>query len=256
MARSARRLRTVRSVRYTRGGLGVGPGRSGGAPSPLSLVSWRQAFWAGDPLLGLADGASVSSWRDAGALGSPAIQGTPANQPTFRASTAAFGGRPTVQFDGGDLLVSSPAGAAQAQPISVVVVGQVTDLGTGSVRLFCDGISAARMALGSYQTGTKWRLIASSALDVGASDTSVHLLHAVLNGASSQVWEDNTSAGTGTTGAAVSPTGMTIGASYLGGNQLVGCVAFIGWYVGDITAAAGWAQFKQWVRSHYGLTVA
>lgn len=232
------------------------PGRGGGAPSPLSLVSWRQAFWAGDPLLGLADGASVSSWRDAGALGSPAIQGTAANQPTFRASTAAFGGRPTVQFDGGDLLVSSPAGAGQAQPISVVVVGQVTDLGSGAVRLFCDGISAQRMAVGSYQTGNKWRVIASSALDLDGADTSVHLLRVLFNGASSAATEDGVSLGTGTTGAATSPTGMTIGSSYLGGNQLVGHIAFVGWYVGDITAATGWSGFKQWVTSHYGITVA
>lgn len=185
-----------------------------------------------------------------------AVQATGANQPTFRSSTAAFNGRPTVQFDGGDYLASG-AGAAQSQPISVVVIGQATTLGgAGAVSLFCDGISAARMALGYYQTGSKVRVIGTAALDLNGADTNPHLLTGLLNGASSAATKDGTSLGTGTTSTAVTPTGMTIGASYLAANFVTGHIAFVGWYVGDITAHANWSRFKAWVREHYGITVA
>ena len=185
-----------------------------------------------------------------------AVQATAGSQPTFRASTAAFNGHPTIQFDGGDYLASG-AGAAQSQPISVVVIGQATTLGgAGAVSLFCDGISAARMALGYYQTGSKVRVIGTAALDLNGADTNPHLLTGLLNGASSAATKDGTSLGTGTTSTAVTPTGMTIGASYLAANFVTGHIAFVGWYVGDITAHANWTRFKAWVREHYGITVA
>lgn len=222
-------------------------------------ITWRQVFAANDPNWSRpADGAAVTTWRDGGALGSSATQGGAASlKPTMRYSTAAFAGLPTLQFDGGDYLVSSPAGAAQSQPITLVAIAQATSLGgAGAVSLICDGISAARMALGYYQTGSKIRAIASSALDLNGADTNPHLFYAVLNGASSQVWKDGTSLGTGTTGAATTPTAMTIGSSYLGANFLTGHVHMVGWIVGALTTnTQGLANLKAYARG-CGITVA
>lgn len=53
------------------------------------------------------DTTSVSSWPDSSAYSRNATQGTVSSQPTYTASNPLFANRPTVHFDGGDLLISA-----------------------------------------------------------------------------------------------------------------------------------------------------
>lgn len=112
-------------------GLGIGiPSPGGGPPAwtPKSLGSTLKLWLRGD--LGVTlNGSNVSAWADQSGNGNHVTQATGAKQPTFVAS--GINNKPTLTFDGGDVLDGSVAltGAANW---SLFVVLNFTS--TGSAR--------------------------------------------------------------------------------------------------------------------------
>jgi hypothetical protein len=86
---------------------------SGGQPNAAdpNLLLWLKA-----DALALGDGATVGTWT--ASAGSNATAATPTG-PTYVASSAAFGGKPAVHFDGADDYFNL-AGATNAQEVVIV----------------------------------------------------------------------------------------------------------------------------------------
>lgn len=182
------------------------------------------------------------------------VQAAGSKQPTYRASTAAFNNRPTVQFATDDVLAFDPANIAQ--PFYLVVVG-ATAGGTGVERLVGVGTDTG-YGLGDDAT-PDWTFSAGTAITGGAPDANPHLFRATTNGASSALLVDETSIVASNAGA----TGLTVlalgaGVSTLGtyANYLDGSIAYAAVFDTDPTALPEWATFKAWVASTYGITVA
>lgn len=197
----------------------------------------------------------MSSWRNGGSVGTPnATQGTGSAQPTYRASTAAFGNKPTVQFATDDWLVANPTDISQ--PFYVVAVANQSTAGTE--RIF--GTGAGSNLLGYGGNATVWQLNNGSALTGGTSDANPHLWRGVFNGASSVLdLDEGADEITGNAGAGTLQI-LSLGAGNngagVGGNFLNGHIAYLGVFSSDPTADAGWGRFKAWVTSFYGITVA
>lgn len=128
-ATAADRPRLV--VRYTQGPV-----------NPINHVNLVRWFSAGDQGA-LADGAAMSLINDSSSANQDAAQATAANQPTFRAGTAASNYQPTIRFDAVDDFAAFTAVDLAAWTIVVVVKGAAADArilhdeagGNGFVRL-------------------------------------------------------------------------------------------------------------------------
>lgn len=150
----------------------------GGASSYNPLTDWTtppvHAMWAADPLwTPPADGGAVSSWRNGGSVGTPDFtQGTAAARPTYDASNAAFGGQPSVNFDGTDDVL---AVAITAVPVpwflvmvlrvrSVNTTRYVVSDGTGNKRLMTFSPGHLRFQWTTAQSTTANQITAAAAL--------------------------------------------------------------------------------------------
>lgn len=124
-----------------------------------------------------SDNTAVSTWPDRSGNGYDATQATAANQPKFKASQ--FGGQPSVQFDGNDVLLFPSGGMPKGnQPRTFVVVAN-QDNSSGIKAFFYQGNStAARNRL-----GLRWN---NDALQVEV-DTGIVATGAVSNATSVKV---------------------------------------------------------------------
>jgi hypothetical protein len=208
---------------------------------PRSSVPALHGVWASDPAWSNpGDGQPVTSWRNFsadGGGGDPASTGS--NRPTFRASTATYNGRATVQFVGASsqrLDVNIVPNTQQ--PFKLVVVGNTAGASGTSERLVGSGSpgtgGVTNRGLGDT-SGNLWTLFYGTALSVGTSSATPHLFRATVNGANSLLYVDDQLIGSGAVGAE-SQDRLTIGAGSDGapgfGNFLTGHVAFVGIYDG------------------------
>lgn len=92
---------------------------SGGAGFTKDSVSGLLRWWKADAL-SYVEGNSVSQWDDSSGNAGHAIQATGTKQPTYRAAPTGFNGKPGVEFDGGDGLVTS--GNVSLGPFTVFAV--------------------------------------------------------------------------------------------------------------------------------------
>ena len=221
--------------------------------SPLQ-VGWTHAHWAEGPeflALGLSNGAAVSNWPDE--IGTAdLVQATETKQPAY-AATGGANSKPAIDPDGGDWLRVTYTPSI-AQPVTVVVVGAMSTSAsgelidgavedTGYINYISSGGGTFRMYAGAYITGP-------------TGNTSPHLFMAYYNGASSVLGVDGseTSGNAGT----AARNGVTVfGRGAPGNNENQSNPAsFVGVFTGDVRTDPKWAQFKAWVTSHYGITVA
>ena len=78
--------------------------------SPIDDTEWGgiptsgMVLWLKADEIDLADGAAVTSWKDASGNGHEFVQATSSKQPTFVLSESSFNNMPAVRFDGGDNL--------------------------------------------------------------------------------------------------------------------------------------------------------
>lgn len=214
--------------------------------NPLTQVTALQAGWADDPSwTNPGDGNAVSSWRNHSGGGDPASTGT--NRPTFRASTAAFNNRATVEFVAASSQRLDFDTANAVQPVKVIAVGNV---GGNTQRLM--GLGAATGNGVGSGTGT-WTLTSVSGIGGGTSDTSPHVFRGTLNGASSQLWVDESSVATGSISG--NWLRITLGAGSNNtptfGNFLNGHVAFWAIYAGA-TSDASLSTLCDDLQTYYG----
>lgn len=193
---------------------------AGDRPVPFHSVWAEDSTWTAP-----ADGDPVSSWRNESGGGDPVETGS--NRPTYRASTAAFNGQPTVEFVAASnqrLYFNIPN---VSQPYVLVGVGSFSTAANPDILTSLSDDTSHGIGKTS---GNAWTI--NQTVSGGVSDTDPHVLVAVFNGASSELFVDGVSVATGTIsggtfhwsiGAAASNSSTF--SSYLDGH-----VAFIGAY--------------------------
>lgn len=212
-------------------GLGVNAAAAAAAFNPLTLVSGLLVgVWADDPLWSKpANGATVSSWRNAGSVTGDPAQGTAGARPVFRSAATLMNNRPTVDFDGSDDSLSFDISNV-AQPFQMVVAARSRDGADSSLQVMV-GVGGATGRGVLKSAANAWGVSAGSTVSGGTPNTSPHILRAVVNGASSSVWVDGVQVGAGDAGAA-SMTVFTLGAGSTDalstGNFFDGHIGFAG----------------------------
>ena len=228
------------------------------------LTGWTtdpvHGFWASDPLwTPPADGAGVSSWRNGGTGTGDLAQGSGSLQPLYRASTAAFGNRPTVQGDGTDDYLTTTFGASiSSYPWYVVCVFSKSKAANASEAIWDDkGSDPAGYALYTDTGASTWRTGVFAELAGGTADTSPHLAVVTFNDASSSIAIDGTSVASGTVGTVHAANGVTLfAARTFAGYFSGGHIAYWALFTTNPTSQAEWTTFKAWVTNYYGITVA
>jgi hypothetical protein len=250
-ARVASDTKTVRKDRR--------PVATAAAPSFNPLTSFTtdpvHGVWASDPLwVPPSDGGAVSSWRNGGSVGTPNFtQGTGSKQPTYRASTAAYNNKPTVQSDGTDDFLASNF-ADLTQPIWIVLLGNYGS--TSGTRYLCDAHTVQSHIIYNNSGANNYAYGSAALATTTATNTNPNLHVCKFNGASSTYQLNGTTIASGNAGA-VGMDGATILAR-AGGSTTAGAghIAYYAVFTSDPTAQAEWAAFKAWVTSTYGITVA
>lgn len=214
----------------------------GGSFNPLTAVVPLHAGWASDPLwTPPANGSPVTSWRNQSGGGDPA-NGVAGRQPTFRSSTAAFNNRPTVQFDGNDILFFDITDIPQ--PYKFVLVGSITATG-----VFLGGAVAGT---GVGRSAGTWYMSAVTPITGGTADNNPHSFVGVFNGASSRLDVDGASgtvSGNANTGAM---SFLFLGESASSTLPMTGHLAFWGIY-SNATPDASLAALATGLRNFYAI---
>lgn len=218
--------------------------------NPLSLITWHSAFWAADPSwTPPADGAAVSSWRNAGTAAANATQATGAAQPLYQTHTTALGNRATIQFQGTDDVLQTATFTAVAVPYSLIVIGQYTVSGTPSII----GGQSNSFRMGA---NTAWLLRSGGSARAGGTfDTRPHLFRGSIATGNDTLAVDETVMFSNLDSGDSSITRLTLG-SDSSTQFLTGHIAFAGLYSGTITGDSGWAAFKAWAGAYYQLSIA
>lgn len=224
--------------------------RTGGF-DPLT-VGWAHAYWAEGPefvALGLSNGAAVTTWPDE--IGTADLsQATSTKQPAYQA-TAGAGGQPAVKADGGDVLHSATI-TTITQPFTLVCI--LTGEDNDSVPIAGDDGSLRFL----YGAGTRWAIYFGNYLQSAttADFGSAHLMVVLASGGSSQIEKDGTALVTGNAGTGTATSVTLFGGGNTPVNPSVAALSFGAIYSGDARTDPKWTQFKAWVTSHYGITVA
>lgn len=167
---------------------------SGAAFDPRTQVTALHVVWADDPdWADPGDGQPVDSWRNQSGGGDPA--NTLLLRPTFRASTAAFNNRATVQFDSTAAQYLIFDITDQAQPFKMLIVAQAAT--AGNQGLIGRG---GNFTHGLRFVPANWSLNYGSGVNGGTNDGNPHVIRATVNGASSQLWLDGSSVASGNAG--------------------------------------------------------
>lgn len=231
----------------------VGSGQSSTAPSldPLNDIAWSSAFWAEDPdWTPPSSGSGVASWRNAGS-GSAATQATGSAQPTYRSSYANLGGKPALEFDGGDYLAFGLS-PALTNPHTVFAVVFVDPTNTVTEQSITGDAFSGRPRFG--WSANAW-LISDATTTVQSTAAAFapgpHTVCATFTSTTDSVTVDGETVASGAAGNAAQFETPRIGAFRTGLNPLRGAVAFIGYYQGDMSAEDR-ASLETWARAHYG----
>lgn len=205
--------------------------------NPLTFIPVLHGSWADDPLwTNPGDGAAVTSWRNHSGGGDPASSG--ANRPTFDAVNPAYGNRATLHFASASNQRLNVDIANVAQAFKVVIVGDHGNAGAGE-RIMGFGTALAN-GIG-HGAGNVWSLQAGTALTGSASDLNPRVFRATVNGASSQLWVNESSVASGNAGTNQLVL-LTLGAGSLStssfGNPLNGDIAFYGIYPSTVSDAS------------------
>lgn len=141
-------------------------------------------------LLGLADGAAVSSLPDL-----QGIQGayTPSlGTPVYRA--AAQNGLGVVDCTTGGEAMNSTWATVPTQPCTLMLAGKLNSLTT------TDFWNHQTFAFGAFTNASVWALISAGTLVDGSADTGFHVFTFMLNGATSIIRIDGVQVAAGSAG--------------------------------------------------------
>ena len=218
---------------------------------PLSM-GWH-TFVRGSSLSG-SNGDPITAWNDESGNGRNLTQATSSRRPVYRPTIAALNNQPGAEFDGVDDVIQSAAFTQVPQTYSVVIVAAINGTIANNVYI----LNVRNSVGGGLRTITgtnRYSAFFGGVFDTThVADTSGHLVHARASGATSKVGKDGTEQ-TGNAGTS-NADAFGIGAFSAGTAHAALSATCAGLFVGDITAHASWANFKAWVASTYGLTIA
>lgn len=219
--------------------------------SPLD-IAWHTSFWAEGPefvALSVADGGAVATLPDE-TNANDATQATGSNQPTYRASAAAFNNKPVIEFDGTADFLQTASFTALSQPNEIVLVGRWRSGGAVAVRSFCDGILTTNRHQIAVSAADLWAIAAGTTVASGAADTTAHLFDAVFD-ATDTLAIDGTATISGNANTHTL-TGVTLGSRFDGTAGFLPCdIAFYGLSDGTLSAGER-SSLRSWAQSHYG----
>lgn len=210
-------------------------GGTSGTFDPTQVAGLTAWFKADAGTSTTTDGAAISQWNDQSAGAHNAVQATGANQPLYKA--AIQNGLPGVLFDGSNDFMDA-AGINVSQPDTIIVA--VRSLITTSGHNVFDGITqpSGRQSIecGANAT-TNWGMFASAdAASTTATNTSAHVLAAIFNAASSQLFLDGAALTLGGSPGPNPLTGLRIGTFVSGAGQWNGYIFEILVYSGALSA--------------------
>lgn len=223
-------------------------------PLTMGPSGLLHGVWAEDPSWQIGgappvDGANVTSWRNASGGGDPANP-TGAQQPLFRQSTSAFGGRSTVQFDGSNDFLTFNITDITAACYLVFIASFGTIVATTSQ--YAIGIGSPNFAGFGLDGGSGKSMVypgtGTPPKSLGTMTAGVPQLGACgwKLGASGWLKLNNEAKQTGNTGA-VSMTEFVLGAGWNGvaaATYLPGHIHFAAVYSADPTVDSKWEAIK------------
>lgn len=232
------------------------------APSGFfgGIANIVREFWAEDPSwTNPGNGGTLTTVRDNGSLGEDLTAGAvgSGSAPTF-VTVGAINSKPAFRFvrvsatNGGYL---TTANGSNTGPVTVVIVGQADAANTF---YFTDSRdAAARLAVASG--AVNWATRHTASLQVAsatASDTAAHLVVAQFATNDAELWLDNTSLGTDTSGTYSAGNGFVIGANAELANQVFdGDICYVA-VINSTADASGFSAWLALLASHYGITLA
>ena len=221
--------------------------------NPLS-IGWTHAFWADDPgWTPPADGAAVTSWRNAGTNGTAIGDRNPGDPPTYRAAYTNLNNHRAVGLDGNDWLYAIVP--TMAQPNHIFVVGWLDPTHAADPSITDDNTGGSRHLIRNLGTGGVL-LYAGQIVNVaGAGRTGPFCMAALFNGASSALRTNGTAY---TVAADVGPhtcgAHLTIGCGSGVSTFFKGGIAFFG--VKDIALTAQEiTDLETWAKNYYGVPI-
>lgn len=183
-----------------------------------SILSSGFSYWSPDSISGLTlwldatsvtqGGGIVTAMHNKGStLVDPVI--TPGAEPTYSASNANYGNRPTWKCSTGAarrITAAAPCHGLAAAPYTIVMVGQCGDSN------YAVGTGNGSYVAGGGGSGNKWQGIFSSSWLVSSSGVtnSPSVMILVVNGASSKIYVNAKTATSGTMGAGQSLAADTV----------------------------------------------
>ncbi len=193
------------------------------------------------------------TWTDLSGNGNNIVQAAGFAQP---AQVTRYGQSWVLSFDGNDYMVGTYH-TPLSQPFSIALVAEMTNFDT--FRGLVDGDDGTdRSVVEGGATSGDLRVFAG-ALHTGPVITAatVHAILVEVNGASSKIWLDDWTDGAvdnGNAGAHL-PDGITIGASFVGGSELLGFIAEVVVVSAALTPAQRKSLGDLWTADYDGLTV-
>lgn len=224
--------------------LGRPPGSSFTPASITGLKLWLAA----DRITGLVDGDPVGTWSDLSGQGNHLTQATGSKKPTYKVGIQ--NGLPVARFDGVDDVLKATS-FTLTQPHTVFAVLKIRAAALNAYLWdgnTTDASSAYQSVAGSL------RMYAGSNGPIQAlGTTNFHVLCAIYNNASSQLYLDGGTPATGTTGTN-NPAGFTLGARGSGSGFSTIDVAEVAVYSGALVSSDA-ARLASYASSKYGITI-
>lgn len=229
------------SRRVSRGNLpaGFAPPMMGG------LLAW----WRADA--GITTATGVSAWADLSGNGNTVTQATGSAQPTYNASSATFGARPSLTFVAASSQALANASFNASQPDTIYIVGAFS---VAASTEFIDG-TTNRQILGQNATTNYEQYAGTSVLSGGITDTNAHAICGVFADALSATaaYVDNSRVAVISGSAGTSAlTGISVGG--VAGGFLSGSIAEVIIYSGSHNATNRGLMFA-YIANRYGLAV-
>lgn len=226
--------------------------------TPLSLISWKAAYWADDPSwTNPGDGGAVASWRDGSGNGNTISEAT--NKPIFRAADANMNGRGSVEFNGTSHKLRGTFGATSAQPRSIVLVARIRSLGSSTPTILDTDTGSTAICALFWDTGNSNKLslyCGTAQAKYAAITANLHGIRAYVSGSASSTNVDGTTTTSATNPGTQNMSGLTLGANRLSGAFTAITVGFLGIYQGNITDDLNWPKLVVCLRNYYGVNVA
>lgn len=161
--------------------------------APAGLGAWYQA----DAITGFADGAALTNWPDSSGNGRPLGPIAAPSDPTYYKTTAAklINGLPAVWFAKASINALKTASNPNiVQPITTLCVLQSPSLSSNMIAVGLANVVALE------ESPVFYAIDAPTALTGGTTDTNVHTVCTVLNGANGLIRVDGTQVAAGNVG--------------------------------------------------------